>query len=62
MSDKYRRIKKPKETLPPNEIRVNQTVGIGRYLKRAVDLFNGTENKTDVVIIKGEFTSAEKVV
>ena len=62
MSDKYRRIKKPLETLPSNEIRVKRKVGIGRYLKRAVDLFNETENKTGVVIIKGVSNAVESAV
>ena len=62
MTEKYRRIEKPQETLPSNEIRVKRKVGIGRYLKRAVDLFNETENKTGVVIIKGVSNAVESAV
>ncbi len=62
MSDKYRRIKAPQETFPSNEIRVKRKVGIGRYLKRAYDIFNETENKTSVVIIKGVSNAAESAV
>jgi DNA-binding protein len=62
MTDKYRRIEKPQETLPTNEIRVKRKVGIGRYLKRAVDLFNETENQTGVVIIKGVSNAVESAV
>lgn len=40
MSDKYRKIIKNLEVLPPNEIRVKRKVGIGRYLKRANELFS----------------------
>ncbi len=40
MADKYRRVEKTTEVLPQNEIRVKRKVGIGRYLKRAHDLFN----------------------
>lgn len=42
MADKYQRIEKTQETLPPNEIRVKRGVGIGRYLKRAHELLTGT--------------------
>ncbi len=62
MTEKYRRIEKPQETLPSNEIRVKRKVGIGRYLKRAVDLFTEPENKTGVVIIKGVSNAVESAV
>lgn len=48
------------EQLPPNEIRVKRQAGIGRYLKRAVDLFNSPENKT--IVIKGISQAIESVV
>lgn len=38
MAEKYRRVEKTLDTLPPNEIRVRRGVGIGRYLRRAVEL------------------------
>jgi hypothetical protein len=44
MAEKYRRVEKTMESLPPNEIRVRRGVGIGRYLRRAVELFAGTED------------------
>jgi len=60
MAEKYRRIEKEQEVLPPNEIRVKRTVGIGRYLKRANDLFN--ESGTECVIIKGVSNAVESAV
>ena len=60
MADMYRRIEKEQEVLPSNEIRVKRTVGIGRYLKRANDLFN--ESETDCVIIKGVSNAVESAV
>ena len=54
MADAYRRVEKTEEPLPSNEIRVRRGVGIGRYLKRAWDLLNGTDgNNNDTIIIKG---------
>lgn len=47
MADKYRRIDKTQEVLPPNEIRVKRGVGIGRYLKRAYELLNDPQNVQD---------------
>ena len=41
MAEKYMRVDKPQEVLPPNEIRVKRGVGIGRYLKRAHELLTG---------------------
>jgi hypothetical protein len=43
MADKYRRVEKAQDTLPENEIRVRRNVGIGRYLRRAVELLQGTQ-------------------
>jgi DNA-binding protein len=62
MADKYKRIEKAQEPLPENEIRVKRKVGIGRYLKRAHDLFNETENPTGTVIIKGVSNAVESAV
>jgi DNA-binding protein len=62
MTEKYKRIEKPLDSLPANEIRVKRKVGIGRYLKRAHDLFNETENSTGVVIIKGVSNAVESAV
>jgi len=53
MAEAYRRVDKPQETLPSNEIRVRRGVGIGRYLKRAWDLLNSSEGSDDTVVIKG---------
>jgi hypothetical protein len=39
----YRKIDKVEEPIPGNLIRVRRGVGIGRYLKRAWDLFNDPE-------------------
>jgi hypothetical protein len=44
MSDKYRRVEKTQDSLPNNEIRVKRGVGIGRYLRRAFDVLNGTNS------------------
>ena len=60
MADKYRKIVKPQEVLPPNEIRVKRKVGIGRYLKRANDLL--TENKEEFIVIKGVSNAVESAV
>ena len=60
MADKYRRVEKSQEVLPLNEIRVKRKVGIGRYLKRANDLFG--ENNTNLVIIKGVSNAIESAV
>ena len=60
MADKYRRIEKPQEDLPSNEIRVKRKVGIGRYLKRANDLFS--QNGTDSIVIKGVSNAVESAV
>lgn len=60
MADKYRRVEKVQETLPPNELRVRGGVGIGRYLRRAVELLNGTEH--DRVVIKGVSNAMESAV
>lgn len=60
MADKYRRVEKPQEVLPSNEIRVKKKVGIGRYLKRANDLF--AEAGTTCVVIKGVSNAVESAV
>ena len=62
MADKYRRIEKKQETLPPNEIRVRRGVGIGRYLRRAVEVLNGKEQGSDSIVIKGVSNAMESVV
>lgn len=59
MADKYRRVEKAQETLPQNEIRVRRDAGIGRYLRRAVELLNSSENS---VIIKGVSNAMESAV
>ena len=60
MADKYHRVEKTTEILPTNEIRVKRKVGIGRYLKRANDLF--AESETNFVIIKGVSNAVESAV
>ena len=62
MADKYRRIDKAQEVLPPNEIRVKRGVGIGRYLKRAYELLNDPQNVQDQIIIKGVSNAVESAV
>ena len=69
MADKYMRIEKPQETLPPNEIRVKRGVGIGRYLKRAHELLNSVPSATagapanaDHIVIKGVSNAVESAV
>lgn len=66
MADKYHRVQK-KEDLPFNEIRVRkpqqqrgrfQSGGVGKYLKRAVEVL-GKENQ---VIIKGISEAIETAV
>jgi len=57
--NKYRRVQKEKESLPENEIRVKQGPAIGRYLRRANDLFNSKEQSNDKVIIKGVSAAVE---
>ena len=49
MADTYRKIEKIKRKLPPNEIRVERNVDIGRYLKRAHYLLNETDTQTVVI-------------
>ena len=60
MADKYRRVEKSQEVLPPNEIRVKRKVGIGRYLKRANDLFG--EDGSNFIVIKGVSNAVESAV
>lgn len=62
MSDKYRRVEKEQEKLPENEIRVRRNVGIGRYLRRAVDLLTGVVPNQDSVVIKGISNAMENSV
>jgi len=72
MADKYNRIEKPQEVLPPNEIRVKRGVGIGRYLKRAHELLTNTPGTattgaavtppTDSIVIKGVSNAVESAV
>jgi len=70
MADKYMRIDKAQEVLPPNEIRVKRGVGIGRYLKRAHELLNSTVAPTpgttttpvDSIVIKGVSNAVESAV
>ena len=68
MADKYMRIDKPQEVLPPNEIRVKRGVGIGRYLKRAHELLNvdagapAQDVSTDHIVINGVSNAVESAV
>jgi ribonucleases P/MRP protein subunit RPP25 len=62
MADKYRRVEKTQESLPTNEIRVRRGVGIGRYLRRAVELLQGVEAGQDTVVIKGVSNAMESAV
>ena len=60
MADKYRKIHKPQEELPPNEIRIKRKVGIGRYLKRAHDLLS--DSTVNFVTIKAVSSAVESAV
>ena len=62
MADKYRKIEKAQDTLPPNEIRVKGGVGIGRYLKRAHELLSQSEDGNETVVIKGVSNAVESAV
>jgi hypothetical protein len=62
MADKYRRVEKELDKLPNNEIRVRRDVRIGRYLRRAVELFNAKENPETSIVIKGVSNAMESVV
>jgi len=62
MADKYRRVEKKPDSLPNNEIRVRRDVRVGRYLKRAYELFNAPENPETSVVIKGVSNAMESVV
>lgn len=69
MAEKYMRVDKPQEVLPPNEIRVKRGVGIGRYLKRAHELLTGTSSTpeqkitpVDNIVIKGVSNAVESAV
>lgn len=60
MAEKYRRVEKAQENLPNNEIRVRRGAGIGRYLRRAVEVLQaGTEKE---IVIKGVSNAMESVV
>ena len=51
------------EPLPTNEVRVRRGQGLGRYLKRAVDLYNGSEGtSTPSVVLKGVSNAVQSVV
>lgn len=58
----YRRVQRTEESLPANEIRVRRGVGIGRYLKRAWELLNGTNGSNDTIIIKGVSNAVQSAV
>jgi len=60
----YRKVNKPEDPLPLNEIRVRRNVGIGRYLKRAWELLNQTsgEAENDTIIIKGVSNAVQSAV
>ena len=62
MAEKYKRIDKAQEVLPPNEIRVKRGVGIGRYLKRAYELLTDTDNVQETITIKGVSNAVESAV
>ena len=62
MAEAYRRVDKPQDTLPANEIRVRRGVGIGRYLKRAWELLNNTEDGDDTIVIKGVSNAVQSAV
>ena len=62
MADAYRKVDKPQDALPTNEIRVRRGVGIGRYLKRAWELLNSTEGTDDTVVIKGVSNAVQSAV
>lgn len=62
MADKYIKVRKNQEKLPDNEIRVRGDAQVGRYLKRAYELFTNKENPQDAVVIKGMSQAMETVV
>ena len=62
MADSYRKVDRAEDTLPSNEIRVRRGVGIGRYLKRAWELLNGSEGSDDTVVIKGVSNAVQSAV
>jgi ribonuclease P/MRP protein subunit RPP25 len=62
MAEKYRRIRKVLEKLPDNEIRVRKDNAIGKYLRRANDIFSGKVQGFDTVVIKGVANAMENAV
>jgi DNA-binding protein len=58
----YRKIDKNEDPLPSNEIRVRRGVGIGRYLKRAWELLNGTNGSDETIVIKGVSNAVQSAV
>ncbi len=62
--NKYRRVQKARdeEAIPENEIRVRHDARIGRYLRRANDLFNRSENPFTSLEIRGIGPSIESVL
>jgi DNA-binding protein len=61
MAEAYRKVLKTEESIPTNEIRVKRGAQIGRYLKRAWDLFEG-EDKQDTIVIKGMSNAIQSAV
>ena len=55
MVESYQKVARGKEDLPSNEIRVRKDDRIGKYLGRAVSIFNGDvkECQEGAVVIKG---------
>lgn len=63
MADKYRKVERPQETLPDNEIRVRRDNRIGKYLRRANDLLNGkVSGDQKSIVIKGVSNAMENAV
>jgi DNA-binding protein len=63
MADKYVKLPRVIEELPPNEIRVRRDPRIGRYLNRANDLLTGkVEGFDGTIVIKGVAQAMENAV
>ena len=58
MAESYRKVERSDEYVPLNEIRIRRGVGIGRYLKRAYELFQNKMYAEETVIIKGVSNAA----